>query len=186
MFAAPAWSAGRVGRVETSDILIDAFGRIRGTVRRAAGGLDAAGLAYRPDADANSIAWLVWHLTRIQDDHLAEVAARPQVWTAQGWRQRFDLPFDPSATGYVHTAEQVAAVRPEGPEVLLDYHDAVADRSIEYAATVSADDLDRVIDRSWDPPVTVGVRLVSVLNDCMQHAGQASYVRGMYERQRDE
>ena len=186
MFAAPAWSAGRVGRVETSDILIDAFGRIRGTVRRAAGGLDAAGLAYRPDADANSIAWLVWHLTRIQDDHVAELADRVQVWHDGPWAEQLELTGNLYDTGFGHTSEQVAAVRPEGPEVLLDYHDAVADRSIEYAATVSADDLDRVIDRSWDPPVTVGVRLVSVLNDCMQHAGQASYVRGMYERQRDE
>jgi hypothetical protein len=172
--------------VETSDILIDAFGRIRGTVHRAAGGLDAAGLAYRPDADANSIAWLIWHLTRIQDDHVAEIAEQVQVWHDGPWAEQLGFTGDLHDTGFGHTSEQVAALRLDSPRLLLAYHDAVADRSIEYAATLTPDDLDRIIDRSYDPPVTVGIRLVSVLNDCMQHAGQAGYVRGMYERQRDD
>ena len=172
--------------METSDILIDAFGRIRGNVHRAAGRLDAAGLAYRPDADANSIAWLVWHLTRIQDDHFADIADQVQVWHDGPWAGQLGFAGDLHDTGYGHTSEQVAAIRPTSPEPLLGYHDAVADRAVEYAATVTSDELDRIIDRSYDPPVTVGVRLVSVLNDCMQHAGQAGYVRGLFERQRDE
>lgn len=171
--------------METSDILIDAFGRIRGTVHRAAEGLDTAGLAYRPDADANSIAWLVWHLTRIQDDHVAEIADQVQVWHDGPWAEQLGFAGDLNDTGFGHTSEQVAALRPDSPDPLLAYHDAVADRSIEYASAITPDELDRIIDRSYDPPVTVGVRLVSVLNDCMQHAGQASYVRGMYARQRD-
>lgn len=171
--------------METSDILIDAFGRIRGAVRRAAEGLDAAGLAYRPDADANSIAWLVWHLTRIQDDHVAEIAERVQVWHDGPWAKQLGFTGELNDTGFGHTSEQVGALRPASPDRLLEYHDAVADRSIEYVATVTPDELDRIIDRSYDPPVTVGVRLVSVLSDCMQHAGQAGYVRGLYERQRD-
>ncbi len=172
--------------MEISDILIDAFGRIRGTVHQAADGLDAAGLAYRPDADANSIAWLVWHLTRIQDDHVAELTERVQVWHDGPWVEQLGFTGDLHDTGYGHTSEEVAAIRPDSADPLLAYHDAVADRSIEYSATITPDELDRIIDRSWDPPVTVGVRLVSVINDCMQHAGQASYVRGMFERQRDE
>lgn len=172
--------------MDTSDILIDAFGRIRGTVHQAAGGLDAAGLAYRPDADANSIAWLVWHLTRIQDDHVSELAEKVQVWHDGPWAEQLGFTGNLNDTGYGHTSEQVAAIRPNSAEPLLAYHDAVADRSIEYAATITPDGLDGIIDRSWDPPVTVGVRLVSVINDCIQHAGQASYVRGMFERQRDE
>ena len=172
--------------MDTSDIFIDAFGRIRGTVRRAAAGLDAAGLAYRPDADANSIAWLVWHLTRIQDDHVAPIAERVQVWHDGPWAEQLEFTGDLHDTGFGHTSDQVAALRPDSPEPLLAYHDAVADRSIEYATTITPDELDRIIDRSYDPPVTVGVRLVSVLNDCIQHAGQAGFVRGMYERQRDD
>jgi hypothetical protein len=169
--------------VDTPEILIDVFGRIRADVQWAADGLDAAGLAYRPDAEANSIAWLVWHLTRIQDDHVADIAGRVQVWQDGPWAEELGLAGDLTDTGYGHSSEQVAAVRPSHPEPLLAYHDAVADRTVEYLAGVTPDELDRVIDRSYDPPVTVGVRLVSVVNDCLQHAGQARYVRGLYERQ---
>lgn len=167
--------------MDTKDVLTDAYTRIQGLVRRIAGGLDDDALAYRPDADANSIAWLLWHLTRVQDDHVSEIAGREQAWVMDGWAQRFGMEPDPSDTGYGHTSEQVAAVQPGAPDV-IEYHDAVASRTLEYLETIDADELDRIVDRSWDPPVTVGVRLVSVIGDCYQHAGQAAYVKGLYER----
>ncbi|MDQ4130056.1 MAG: DinB family protein [Actinomycetota bacterium] len=169
--------------METRDVLADAFDRIRQGVIRVTEGVDAAALVYRPDPAANSIAWLLWHLTRVQDDHVSEIAGREQAWTAEGWADRLDLPFDRTDTGYGHTSEQVAAVRPDGPELLVGYHQAVSARTLEYLETLTAAELDRIIDRRWDPPVSVGVRLVSVVEDQMQHLGQASYVRGMYERQ---
>ena len=167
--------------METSDVLIEAYGRIRELVHQAAAGLSTDDLTYRPEADANTIAWLVWHLTRVQDDHVAEIAGREQAWATGRWYERFGMP-ETSETGFGHSSAQVAAVRPPGPEVLLDYHDAVAEGTVAYLAGVDADELDRVIDRSYDPPVTVGVRLVSVLSDNLQHAGQARYVRGIVER----
>ena len=51
--------------------------------------------------------------------------------------------------------------------------------TVAYLATVAPEDLDRVVDERWDPPVTLGVRLVSVLSDDLQHAGQAAYARGL-------
>jgi hypothetical protein len=75
----------------------------------------------------------------------------------------------------------VAAIH-AGPDVLLDYHNAVHDRTVAYLNTIDAGELDRIIDVRWDPPVSVGVRLVSVIDDDMQHAGQAAYVRGLFER----
>lgn len=168
--------------METKDVLIDAYTRIRELVHRIADGLDAGALRYRPDAEANSVAWLLWHLTRVQDHHVSEIAGREQAWTAEGWAERFGMEPDPSNTGYGHTPEQVAAVRPDGPGVLVEYHDAVAAHSLDYLGTIDAEELDRIIDRSWDPPVSVGVRLVSVIGDCYQHAGQAAYVKGMHER----
>lgn len=170
--------------MQTSELLLDAYGRIRQIVRRATDGLDAEGLAYRPDPEANSIAWLIWHLTRIQDDHVSELAGREQTWFDGPWAERLGLAPATADTGFGHTSEQVAAVRPDGPEPLVGYHEAVADRTVEYLSSITADDLDRIIDRSWDPPVTVGVRLVSVIGDNMQHVGQASYVRGLLERSR--
>jgi hypothetical protein len=165
------------------EILTEAYGRIRSLVDQATEGLDSEALAFRPEADSNSIAWLVWHLTRIQDDHVSEIAGREQGWISEEWYARFGMPANPSNTGYGHTSEQVAGVRPEGPEVLQGYHHAVSDRTLEYLTTIDADELDRIIDDSYDPPVSVGVRLVSVVSDNLQHAGQARYVRGIIDRQ---
>jgi hypothetical protein len=171
--------------MDPSDLLVEGFGRIQGVVHGAVEDLTPDQLAFRPDPDANSIAWLVWHLTRIQDDHVADVAGVEQVWTAQGWADRFALPFALDATGYGHTSEEVAAVRVESADLLTGYYDAVHDQSVKYLVTVQESDLDRVVDDGWDPPVTLGVRLASVITDDLEHGGQAAYVRGLVQR-RDE
>ncbi len=168
--------------MQTKDVLADAYGRILGLVERIADGLDAGALAYRPDAGANSIAWLLWHLTRVQDDHVSEVAGHEQTWVADGWAERFGMPPDPANTGYGHSSEDVEAIRPKQPDVLVGYHEAVFARTLEYLETIDAAELDRIVDRSWDPPVSVAVRLVSVIGDSYQHAGQAAYIKGLVER----
>ncbi|MPZ94645.1 MAG: DUF664 domain-containing protein [Propionibacteriales bacterium] len=168
----------------SADLLVDAFGRIREIVHRAVDGLTPDQLAYRVDPDANSIGWLVWHLTRIQDDHIADAAQVEQVWHADGWADRFGLPFDRSATGYGHSSTEVAAVRVDSSSLLTDYHDAVHDRTIAYVEGLTDADLPRIVDESWDPPVSLGVRLVSVVGDAFEHSGQAAYVRGLIERRR--
>jgi hypothetical protein len=165
----------------SAELLVDSFGRIRKVVHQAVDHLTPEQLAFRVDPEANSIAWLVWHLTRIQDDHVADAAQADQVWTSQGWAERFRLPFDPLATGYGHRARDVAAVQATG-ELLVGYHDAVHQRTIGYVERLSDADLARIVDRSWDPPVSLGVRLVSVIADDLQHAGQAAFVRGLLER----
>lgn len=168
--------------METRDVLADAFGRVVEDVEGAVAGLTAEQLAFRPDPDANSIAWLVWHLTRVHDDHVSELAGREQAYTELGFAARFGFDLDPDDIGYGHTSADVAAVRVDGPELLVAYLRAVTDRTGEYLATVDAAELDRIVDRRWDPPVTAGVRLVSVVNDSTQHAGQAAYVRGLLDR----
>jgi hypothetical protein len=166
----------------SADLLVDAFGRIREEVHRIVGGLTAEQLAFRADAAANSIAWLVWHLTRIQDDHVADAFGTDQVWTSEGWAERFGLPLDPLDTGYGHRPREVAAVRVESGDLLAGYYDAVHRRTIAHVRELTDPNLDRVVDESWDPPVTLGVRLVSVIGDDLQHAGQAAFVRGLVER----
>lgn len=166
----------------SAQLLADAFGRIREAVHGAADGLTAAQLAHRPATGANSIAWLVWHLTRVQDDHVADVAGTPQLWTRDGWAGRFALPLDASDTGYGHTSDEVGAVKVESADLLTGYHDAVHDRTVEYVSGLTDADLDRIVDRAWDPPVTLAVRLISVISDDLEHAGQAAYIRGMLER----
>jgi hypothetical protein len=162
-------------------ILLDAFGRVRDLVHSTVEGLGAEELTYRIDDRANTIAWLVWHLTRIEDDHLAYAAKAGQVWIDDGWAERFDLPSRRHDTGYGHTPDEVAAVRASA-DLLVGYHDAVYARAVAYVEGFTDDDLARVIDERWDPPVTLAVRLVSVLGDAFQHIGQAAYVKGVRER----
>jgi hypothetical protein len=169
--------------VTSADLLADGFDRIHGLVHSVVDGLDPDELAARLDPEANSIAWLVWHLTRIQDDHVAGVAGTVQVWIADGWVDRFGLPFEAADHGYGHDAEQVGAVRVPG-ELLTGYHDAVYQRTLDHVRTVTDADLPRVVDTAWDPPVTLSVRLVSVLSDDLQHAGQAAFIKGLLSRRR--
>jgi hypothetical protein len=169
--------------MNTSEVFLEAYGRIGQLVRQSVAGADAEGLSYRPEPGANSIAWLAWHLTRTQDDHVSEIAGIEQAWIAEGWHDRFGMEADPLNTGYGHGPDEVAAIRAD-PELLLAHHEAVAARTATYLAKVDDAELDRIIDRSYDPPVTVGVRLVSVISDNLQHAGQARYLRGIVDRLR--
>jgi Protein of unknown function (DUF664) len=161
----------------TADLLADAFGRVREEVHAAVDGLTEDELEVRLDADANSIAWLVWHLTRVQDDHVAGAFGVEQVWPK--WRDRFGQTGD--RVGYGDTTEQVARVRADA-ELLTAYYDAVYQQTIDLVSGVGDDDLPRIVDERWDPPVTLSVRLVSVISDCLQHVGQAMFVRGILER----
>src|SRR6516165_2065165 len=166
----------------SAELLTDAFGRVQETVHEAVDGLSAAQLAARLDEDANSIAWLCWHLARVQDDHVADAFGVEQVWPE--WAARFGLPFGPGATGYGHSSRQVAQVLVPAGDLLTGYHDAVHAQTIGLVAGVTDADLSRIVDERWNPPVTLGVRLVSVISDCLQHAGQAAFIRGVVLRER--
>lgn len=167
--------------MRSTDVIIDGFGRVRDLVGKVLDGITPEQLNLRVDADANPIGWLIWHLTRVQDDHVADAAGTEQVWAAAGWVDRFELPFDRMATGYGQSSSEVAALR-AAPDLLLGYHGAVHARTVEYVSGLDDAALDRVVDTRWDPPVTLGVRLVSVLGDDLQHAGQAGYVKGIGQR----
>ncbi|MFD7973614.1 mycothiol transferase [Streptomyces clavifer] len=168
--------------MNSADILVDAFERIHETVHTAVEGLAPAELNARLDADANSISWLVWHLTRVQDDHVSDAAGTEQVWFARGWADRYELPFTKEATGYGQGTAQVASVRVSSADLLLGYFDAVHEQSLAFVRGLDGRALDRIVDASWSPPVTLGARLVSVIADDLQHAGQAAFVRGSLER----
>ncbi|HEX2576442.1 MAG TPA: DUF664 domain-containing protein [Aquihabitans sp.] len=170
-----------MARTPAQDLLVDAFGRVAEVVAETLDGATDDVLVHRADADANTVAWLVWHLSRVADDHVADAAGTAQVWRGAGFEERFGLPLEPDDTGYGHDADQVAAVR-VGAELLGEYHRAVHEAARAYVGRLDDDELARVVDDAWDPPVTVAVRLVSVLSDCLQHAGQASYARGLAER----
>ncbi|KUN89445.1 hypothetical protein AQJ66_04590 [Streptomyces bungoensis] len=167
--------------MHAKDILIDGYGRIREEVHAALDGLGPDELHHRPAPGANSVAWLVWHLTRVQDDHVAGAFGLDQVWLSQGFEKRFGLDLPRHDTGYGHGPAEVAKVRVESAGPLAEYYDAVHEQTLGALRSLAAKDLERVVDERWDPPVTLAVRLVSVLSDDLQHAGQAAYLKGLVQ-----
>ncbi len=165
--------------MDVASVYLELYGRIPPLARHAVQGVAPERLTEPPGPGTNPIAWLIWHLARIQDHHVAELLDEEQLWVTGDWASQFGLEPDPSNTGYGHTAEEVASVRPQRPDVLIDYLEAVQARTRSLLESLTPEDLDRIVDRRWDPPVTLGVRLVSVADDALQHCGQAAYVRGM-------
>jgi uncharacterized damage-inducible protein DinB len=168
-------------QMNSTELLADSFDRVRESVHAAVDGLSQDQLGERLEGEANSIAWLVWHLTRVQDDHVAQVAGTEQLYTSAGWVERFNLPLDVTDTGYGHESAEVAVVQSD-VATLLGYYDDVHEATLRYVSSLTDADLDRVVDTRFDPPVTLGVRLVSVVSDDLQHAGQAAIFRGILKR----
>jgi hypothetical protein len=165
--------------MDVGALLLELYGRIPPLARDAVEGLDLDALTTSPAPGANPIAWLIWHSARVQDHHMAEILDADQVWVGDGWAARFGLDPDPSNNGYGHSARDVAAVRPDQASVLVEYLVAVDRRTRPFLERLAPVELDRVVDRRWDPPVTLGVRLVSIADDSLQHLGQAAYLRGL-------
>lgn len=160
------------------EVLRDAFTRLIEHVDAITDGLSDEVSFYRPTPEANSICWLIWHSARVQDAQLAQIAGVEQVWFSGGWVDRFALDLPRDAHGYGHTAEEVGKVRVPA-DLLAGYYHAVHTLTLEYVAGLTTDELARVVDKNWNPPVTASVRLVSIIDDCAQHLGQAAYVRGI-------
>ena len=167
--------------MELNELLVELFSRVSEEVRSAVDGLDADDLMTSPVEGANPIGWLVWHLTRVQDDHIAEILDDEQLWATGNWAGRFGVAADPANTGYGHSWDEVKSIRPESAAALIEYYEAVADRTRKFLVGLTPADLDRIVDRRWNPPVTLGVRLVSIADDDIQHAGAANYVRGIQD-----
>jgi Protein of unknown function (DUF664) len=160
------------------EILRDSFTRLIEHVDELADGLTDELSSYRPTPDANSIAWLIWHSARVQDIQLCDIAKTDEVWTRDGWVERFGLDLPRDDTGYGHAPGDVGKVKATA-ELLAGYYHAVHDMTLDFVSTLSDKDLERVIDRRWSPPVTASARLVSIIDDCAQHLGQAAYLRGV-------
>jgi Protein of unknown function (DUF664) len=165
-------------RSAAQELLRDSFTRLIEHVDDLTDGLTDDVALYRPTPEANSIAWLIWHSARVQDFQLCDIAKTENVWTRERWVDRFGLDLPRDDTGYGHSPQDVAKVRASA-ELLNGYYHAVHEMTLDFVKTLSDADLERVIDRNWDPPVTASIRLVSIVDDCAQHLGQAAYLRGI-------
>ena len=165
--------------MDTASLLLELYGRIPPLAARAVEGLNEEELCRAPSREPTRSDGLCGTWPECRTTTSQSCSAADQVWVGGDWARRIGLEPDPSNTGYGHSAEEVASVRPESSEVLLDYLDEVQRRTTAMLEGLAPDDLDRVVDERWDPPVTLGVRLVSIADDSLQHAGQAAYVRGL-------
>jgi hypothetical protein len=168
--------------MEWHDLLADGYNRLPEFLGHVLNGLTQEDLNWQPREDSNSIGWLLWHLTRQQDAQIAALMEEEQLWIKDGWHSKFDRPADPKDTGFGHTPEQVAAFRSPETNIMLDYLKAAVERSKQFFLSLSKEDLDRELDEPWYQPLpTVGVRLISILDDAILHSGQAAYVRGLLQ-----
>ncbi len=179
MTLAPDRGPGLAWGMDHRDLLIDAARRPIDSARQALAGIDPETLNRMPDGRHSSIAWLIWHAARQQDLQVAELAGTQDVWRSAGWVDRFGLDRPADAMGFGDGPAEIAAVRVEDPGLLEGYLGAVVDRACDYVGGLSATDLDDIVDRRWDPPVTRGVRLISTIDDAVAHIGQAQYLRGL-------
>ena len=164
-----------------AELATDSLKRVSDGVRRVLDGIDPDLLTAQLDGDTNTVAWLIWHLARVQDAQVAQIAHIDQVWTVGGWAKKFALELPDTDTGYGHTPEEVRAVAASAA-TLQSYYNAVEHQTNLYLHTLTEAALDQVIDTRWDPPVTLGVRLISILDDDLEHIGQAAFLRGILER----
>jgi hypothetical protein len=166
--------------VEWRELIVDGYDRLPELMEEVLAGVRTADLDWPPRPGCNPLGWTVWHLTRVEDGQIADLMGEADLWTRDGWHRKFDRAPDHDDSGYGHTTAQVRAFRSPSAKVQLDYLRAVTDRTKQYLASLSPADLDRELDEAWQqPPPTVAVRIVSVLADCHQHAGEASYIRGL-------
>jgi hypothetical protein len=166
------------GLTAAQELLRDAFTRLIEHVDELTDGLTDELSWYRPTPSANSIAWQIWHSARVQDLQVCDIANTEQVWTREGWVDRFGLDLPREDTGYGHEPAQVAKVRAPA-QLLSGYYHAVHDMTLDFVTTLRDADLQRIVDHRWNPPVTASARLISIVDDCAQHLGQGAYLRGM-------
>ena len=167
-------------------VIEDGISRGRGVVERALDGLDDSDLAYRPSPEANPIGWMAWHIGRVEDMHVADLMGEEQLWTAEGFHERFGMPPEGDNFGTGNSHEQVNAVHPPSVQSLREYYRAVADRTDRYVATLSDAELDRELDEpQWTPRPTVGVRLNSLIHHVAHHGAQIAYLRGLLDGRAD-
>ena len=145
-------------------------------------GLDIDTLHRQPGPESNSIAWLVWHLSRVQDNHVSAMAGKDHVWVTGGWLGRMELDLEPMDRGRGHTPEQVAAFRVPSLAVLMGYYEAVREATGVFLDGLADADLQREVPAvSGQGTVPLRERLQAALMDGLQHTGQVAYLRGLFE-----
>jgi hypothetical protein len=165
--------------MECREMISASYKGVLETLERALDGLTKEDLNWQSRPDCNSIGWLTWHLTRVQDSFIASMMGEQQLWIQGGWHTKFGRPPEANDAGFGQTPQDLAKFKSPDIKTLLGYHRAVLERSQRYISTLSAADMDRELQGPPYLPPKLGLRLIMVLSDGLQHAGQVAYIRGL-------
>ncbi|WP_040634025.1 mycothiol transferase [Mobilicoccus pelagius] len=163
------------------ELLTDAASRPASAAEPVLDGLSDEAAHRMPADRGNTIAWLLWHAARQMDVQTVALSGGKSVWTSGGWAQRLGVDRGEDEFGFGDSPEDVAALHVDDVAALGAHLQACTDALTAYIGTLSEDDLGEVIDDSYDPPVTRGARIVSIIDDAAVHVGQAAYARGLVD-----
>jgi len=164
---------------QPTTIMLDCFTRVHESLHRVFADVTEDELTREPHPP---MGWLAWRFTRVIDNNVSRLTGRDQLWIADGWHARFSMEPLPNdfGRGLTHTREQVSAFR-ANRELVLGYHDATHERTVAYLDSLRPEDYDRELDEpQYQPLPTIGVRLVSLLDNAMQNMGQISYLKAYH------
>ena len=145
-------------------------------------GLDDATISHIPMNQCNSIAWILWHMSRVVDTFVnTRFRSEPQLWIADGWYERFGMGDDPEDRGVGWTTERVSSWQAPDRSVLIGYYQAVRAASDRYLSSATDAELAEMKVISPVPePRTVANALGQMVWDAVAHGGQIAYLRGFY------
>ena len=150
------------------------------TMMRAVDRLSPAEMAWTPNDQCSSIAFLVWHYGRTLDRWLhTRIKSDAQLWE-NGWAEKMDrISADPNDTGYGYTPEQLQAFQAPGAAPLLEYVAMVHQEGIDYLESLSEADFDEInLPNPRGGIITLGVMFQQLIWEFNQHGGQIAYLRG--------
>ncbi len=147
-------------------------------LRKALEGLTAAERRFQPNADANHIDFIVWHMARDEDGEIHTFAQRTgEIWQCDAWDQKLGLP--PGDSGFGYTVEQVANLPQFDMVDCLAYYEAVRRATLRYLDGLTPADLARCPHPERRPGYSIGRMLTHLIVEGSQHLGQVAYLRGL-------
>ena len=168
--------------MDLRDFIIRSLEEIQEDLKRSVDGLTKEDLMTQPQPGANHIAFMIWHMTRVEDKLLHNLfQCSPQLWESGKWYERMGLPEDPKSTGFGYTAEQVSCFPSVQPHELMDYVEAVRADTLDYLENIDAASLDEKVTAPPLGEVSIGNLISILVVELAQHVGQIAYVRGLVE-----
>ncbi|MFC1994682.1 DinB family protein [Chloroflexota bacterium] len=163
--------------MDTKELILASLEQSKGYLSKALDGLTQEEAAWSPRAECNSIAFISWHIARVEDFFVNRALQRKdELYESEGWQEKLGTP--PKEVGYQYTVGQLCAWPVPQLEVLRAYADSVREKTLAFLKHLAPARLSEVPrpDRS---PDSIGVTLGRISTEIALHVGQIAYLRGM-------